>query len=217
MKLSQFFLFKDVTEDELEQMKEQDCMKSRKYTKNEIVFCTGDLINEVGLVLSGSVIIENIDLWGNRSILSRVEQGEVFAETYALCQKPLMIDAVCYEETEILFINLRAILDSKNNTTTWYHKILKNILIISVNKNLTLSTRIFCTASKSVRSRVMTFLSAQAVKNDNMEFTIPFNRQQMADYLNLDRSALSKELCRMRDEGILSFRKNKFKLYKIEQ
>ena len=95
--------------------------------------------------------------------------------------------------------------------------ILKNLLIISVNKNLTLSTRIFCTASKSGRSRVMTFLSAQAVKNDNMEFTIPFNRQQMADYLNLDRSALSKELCRMRDEGILSFRKNKFKLYKIEQ
>ena len=90
-------------------------------------------------------------------------------------------------------------------------------LIISVNKNLTLSTRIFYTSSKSVRSRVMTFLSAQAVKNDNMEFTIPFNRQQMADYLNLDRSALSKELCRMRDEGILSFRKNKFRLYKIEQ
>ncbi len=90
-------------------------------------------------------------------------------------------------------------------------------LIISVNKNLTLSTRIFCTSSKSVRSRVMTFLSEQAVKNDNMEFTIPFNRQQMADYLNLDRSALSKELCRMRDEGILSFRKNKFRLYKIEQ
>lgn len=217
MIISQFFLFKDITEDEIRQMEKQGCMKSRKYVKNETIFCAGDLINEIGIVLSGSVIIENIDLWGNRSILSRVERGEVFAETYALCRKPLMIDAVCYEDAEILFIDLRAILDMKNDDAAWYPKILKNLLIISANKNITLSNRIFCTSSKSVRSRVMTFLSAQAVKNDNMEFTVPFNRQQMADYLNLDRSALSKELCRMRNEGILNFHKNKFELYKIEQ
>lgn len=217
MNLSQYFLFKDITEDELYQIKNQDCMRRIRYSKNETVFCMGDIISEAGLILSGSVIIENIDLWGNRSILSRAEEGEVFAETYALCRKPLMINAVCYEETEILFINLQKILDSKNNTAEWYDKILKNLLTISVNKNLTLSDRIFYTVSKSVRSRVMTFLFVQAAKNNNMEFTVPFNRHQMADYLNIDRSALSKELCRMRDEGILSFHKNKFRLYKIEQ
>ena len=80
-----------------------------------------------------------------------------------------------------------------------------------------LSHRIFCTTPKNVRGRLLTYLSAQAVKNGSMEFTIPFTRQQMADYLNLDRSALSKELCRMRDEGLLTFYKNRFTLIQLNQ
>lgn len=85
---------------------------------------------------------------------------------------------------------------------------------MTAHKNMVLSNRIFCTVSKSARSRILSFLSAQALKSGSMEFTVPFNRQQMADYLNLDRSALSKELCRMRDEGILYFNKNNFKMIK---
>ncbi|MFR9144197.1 MAG: Crp/Fnr family transcriptional regulator, partial [Lentihominibacter sp.] len=94
---------------------------------------------------------------------------------------------------------------------------LHNMLLMSTNKNLGLSNRIFCTSSKNIRSRVMTYLSSEAVKSGSMDIVIPFNRQQMADYLNLERSALSKELGKMRDEGILEFRKNRFRLFRLEE
>ena len=86
-----------------------------------------------------------------------------------------------------------------------------------MKKNLTLSRRILCTAPKTVRGRLLTYLSGQAVQAGGMEFDLPFNRQQLADYLNLDRSALSKELCRMRDEGLLTFRKNHFVLRQLPE
>ena len=95
--------------------------------------------------------------------------------------------------------------------------LLHNLLTVSMRKNLSLSQRIFCTTPKTVRGRLLTYFSAQAAKADSPEFEIPFNRQQMADYLNLDRSALSKELGRMRDEGLLEFEKNHFILKQLPE
>ena len=109
-------------------------------------------------------------------------------------------------------LNMRQIFAPINNNASWYNTFTYNLLVLSTKKNLTLSTRIFCTSSKSVRGRVLTYLSNQSIKHNNTEFKIPFNRQQMADYLNLDRSALSKELGKMQDEGIITFNKNRFKL-----
>lgn len=86
-----------------------------------------------------------------------------------------------------------------------------------MRKSLSLSQRIFCTTPKTVRGRLLTYFSAQAVKAGGLEFDVPFNRQQMADYLNLDRSALSKELCKMRDEGLLEFEKNHFRLNELPE
>lgn len=216
MKLSQIFLFKDLNEQEIRQIQSGNCMKKMNFEKNELIYRMGEKVNATGIVLSGNVIIENIDLWGNRSVLSKIGEGQIFAETYAICQKTMMVDVVCSENAEILFIDLSMILNPKNTNNTWYLKVLKNLLTISAQKNLALSSRIFCTSSKNVRTRVFAYLSEQSFKANSMKFSIPFNRQQMADYLNLDRSALSKELCRMRDEGILDFRKNQFILYKTE-
>lgn len=90
---------------------------------------------------------------------------------------------------------------------------MQRLTLMTARKNLVLSRRIFCTSPRSVRERLLTYLSGQTLQCGSAEFDIPFNRQQMADYLNLDRSALSKELGRMRDEGLLSFRKNHFRLF----
>lgn len=106
---------------------------------------------------------------------------------------------------------LRGLKESMVNRS-WQKKLLKNILHVSMQKNLSLSSRIFCTAPKTIRGRLLTYLSAQSMKAGSSTFDIPFNRQQLADYLNLDRSALSKELGKMRDEGLLEFYKNTFKL-----
>ena len=189
-------LFKGLTLEQIEDMKNKHCMTEKKYKKNSFIFRAGDIVHEIGIVLEGSINIEMIDMWDNKSILSNIDVGQIFAESYALCNEPMMVDAVATKDSTILMLNMRQIFAPINNSASWYNTFTYNLLVLSTRKNLTLSTRIFCTSSKSVRGRVLTYLS----------------NQQMADYLNLDRSALSKELGKMQDEGIITFNKNRFKL-----
>ena len=165
-------------------------------------------MREIGIVLRGSVHIENLDLWGTKSILSSVGAGQAFAETYAFCGEALMVDAVAAEHCEILFLHTAALTDARIEPAL-QDKLLRRLLAVSM--------RIFCTTPKTVRGRLLTYFSAQAARCGRMEFEVPFNRQQMADYLNLDRSALSKELCKMRDEGLLEFDKNRFVLKQLPE
>lgn len=216
MKEIQISILKGLTEKELEEIRQSGYIRTASYKKETLILQTGQIVSELGIVLSGSVNIENIDLWGNKNILSYIPEGHVFAETYALCQVPMMVDVLAGENCRILFLNINRLMDSENQEHSWYQKLSFHLLQVSLHKNLALSSRIFCTSSKSVRGRVMTYLSSEAVKSGSMEITIPFNRQQMADYLNLERSALSKELGRMRNDGILEFRKNLFLLHKLQ-
>lgn len=201
-------LFRGFSEQELQQMRDS-CMHGRSYEKSGVIFRTGDIIHEIGIVQAGSVNIENTDLWGNRSILSNVGRGQVFGETYAMCGEPMMVDAVAAENSEILFLRLDILMDENQ---PWYGRIMSNMLRVSVQKNLELSSRIFFTTPKTIRGRLLAYLSAMSVKCGSTTFQVPFDRQQMADYLNLDRSALSKELGKMRDEGLIEFYKNTFRL-----
>lgn len=203
-------VFRGIAEAELEEMQRLGCMRKVEFPKNAVIFHAGSVVSEIGIVVRGCVHIELNDLWGNCNILSDISAGQVFAESYALCQEPMMVDAVAAENCEILFVNLNLLTDDRFSHRSWHRKLLKNVLSVSVQKNLVLSTRIFCTAPKSVRGRLLTYLSAQSRKAGSTAFEIPFSRQQMADYLNLDRSALSKELGRMREDGILEFQKNRF-------
>ena len=204
-----FPLFQNLDETEIKQMKAFSRMRKSSYMKGDLIFRTGDIVCEIGIVQKGSVNIENTDLWGNRSILSNLSEGQVFAETYALCHEPMMVDAVAADFCEILFLNFNMLMEKQNIGQSWYSKILNNMLQVSVQKNLLLSNRI---TAKTIRGRLLTYLSSVSVKNGSTTFQVPFDRQQMADYLNLDRSALSKELGRMRDDGLIEFYKNTFKL-----
>ena len=205
-------LFRGVERSETEEMKSAGCLRQAGFSRGDIIFHRGDRVSELGIVLSGSVHIESVDVLGSRSILNNTAPGQVFAETYALCGEPMMVDAVAAEDCKILFLRAEAITADAFAAASWQGKLLHNILRASVQKNLALSDRIFCTTPKTVRARVLTYLSGQAVKSGGNTFRIPFDRQQLADYLNLDRSALSKELGKMRDEGILEFYKNSFRL-----
>lgn len=211
MEILQTPLFRGIQEAELAEMQQRAGMRRRTYTKNERLFSMGTVVSETGIVLHGSVNIETIDPWGGKSILSNVPTGQVFAETYAFCGEPLMVDVVAAEDCAILLLDMQLLL--REGDAPWQQKLLQNLLGILVQKNLTLANRIFCTTPKGTRGRILTYLSGQAAKNGSMTFQIPFDRQQMADYLNLDRSALSKELGRMREEGLLTFRKNTFTLH----
>ena len=206
------FLFRDLEEEEFHQLKECVPIRCCSYEKGEQIFHAGDRTREMGVVMKGIVHIENVDLWGNKSILSEAAEGEIFAESYALCREPMMVDVVAAEQSEIEFWDLKPLFEKENAEKSWHIKWTSSLLKAAAQKNLTLSNRIFCTTAKTIRSRLLTYLSAMSVKSGSTVFQIPFNRQQMADYLNVDRSALSKELGKMRKDGLLEFRKNKFRL-----
>ena len=223
-------IFKDITESEISEMTAAGFLRARKFRKNSFIYHVTDVVHEIGIVASGQVTIEYIDLWGNKAIMSNITPGHVFAETYALTGEPLMVDAFASETSVILFLDMNKLMNSqlenghfdnvqpKNvqfKDTHFKDTILNNLLHISIQKNLTLSNRIFCTSPKTIRERLLIYLSNESRKAGSQEFVIPFDRQQLADYLNVDRSALSKELGKMRDEGLIEFRKNSFHLLSI--
>ena len=189
-------LFQGLSAEEWAALEQSGCLRTKSYPRHAVIFHAGDL-------------------WGSKSILSSISAGQAFAETYALCGDVMMVDAVAAEECEVLFVNISAF--SGGAPGTVHEKLLRNLLTVSMRKNLSLSQRIFCTTPKTVRGRLLTYFSAQAARSGSLQFEIPFNRQQLADYLNLDRSALSKELCKMRDEGLLTFEKNRFALNELPE
>ncbi len=135
-------LLAGLTEEEQQQMLASPCCRQAAYQKGETIFRAGTMTKEMGMVLSGMVYIENIDLWGDRSILSSVSEGQVFGETYALCREPLMVDAVTAEDCILLFLHADKLLQAQEAREPWAVKIMGNMLRVAMQKNLTLSTRI---------------------------------------------------------------------------
>ena len=211
--LTNTMLFRGTSAEEAEAM--LGCLGSREriYEKGSIIYHAGEYVGSMGMVLSGSVNIEIDDLWGNKTILGHVEAGGLFAETYACVPgEPLMVNVVACEKSEVLFLGVSRLLTTCSNSCAHHNKLIQNLLQISAQKNLALSRRSLHTSPKSIRGRLLSYLSEQAKQNGSYQFTIPFNRQQLADYLGVDRSAMSNELSKMQNEGLLTFEKNNFSL-----
>ena len=183
----------------------------KQFKKGTVIYSAGSTITSMGMVLSGNVQIISDDLWGNRSILDSIAPGTVFAETYAsMPGEPLMVSVLAAEDCEILFINTAKITNTCPSACPHHVALICNLLRISSQKNLNLSRRIFHTAPKSIRGRLLSYLSFQAVFCGSCEFYIPFNRQQLADYLSVARSAISNELSKMQRDGLITVNKNHF-------
>ena len=211
--LSRTALFQGSEPDKVKEMMKCFYAREKHYRKGEIVLYMGDLVKDLGLVLSGSVTIERDDLLGNRSIFGHAGPGQIFAETYACVPgEPLMVNVVADEDTSILFLDIGRVLTTCRPTCTHHSMLIQNLLLASARKNLGLSERIMHTSPKSIRGRLLSYFSAQAARQGSVNFSIPFNRQQLADYLEVDRSALSAELGKMKKEGLLDFWKNQFVL-----
>lgn len=211
--LSKTILFRGTSPEEIKAM--EGCLESRRksYEKGEMIYRMGDVVTELGLVLSGSVLIENDDIWGNRSILDKAEAGQIFAESYACVPgERLMVQVTAAETCKILFVNVRKLLSVCPSSCAHHQRLIQNLLEAAARKNLRLSQRIFQTSPKSIRGRLLAYLSNQAVREGSREFAIPFNRHQLADYLNVDRSALSHELGKMQREGLIQVQRNQFRL-----
>ncbi len=211
--LSKTALFQGSTAEETEKILSCLGAEEKHYRKEEIICHMGDTVTSLGVVISGSVLIENDDIWGNRSILDRVGPGQIFAETYACVPgEKLMVNVTAAEDAVILFLDVGRIICTCPNSCAYHSKLIRNLLSISAQKNLNLSRRIFNTSSKTIRGRLLSYLSDQAVQRGEQQFDIPFNRRQLADYLGVDRSAMSNELSKMQREGLIRVERNHFEL-----
>lgn len=170
----------------------------------------------MGIVLSGMALISCGDIWGNTSVLGHVTPGSVFAEVYACIPgEPLLITVSAAEDTTVLFMNVGRILSTCTNACPFHTRLARNLLTVCAHKSLQLSQRILHTSSKSIRGRLMSYFSQCAKQAGNSTFQIPYNRQQLADYLGVDRSAMCHELSKMQKEGLISYEKNRFSLNNI--
>lgn len=209
--------FSGFSDEEISDIATRLRVQCKSYVKGERVFHAGETTDVMGYVLSGSVHIESNDFLGNRLILDNVAAGQFFAETFAfLPQEILLVDVTANEDCEILFLCLAALHCSSIQESSWAGRLMMNLMTIMARKNLNLSRRSFHTAPKTIRERVMAYLNTIAIHSESVSFEIPFDRQQMADYLNVERTALSKELGRMQREGLIRFHRSSFTLIEFD-
>ena len=206
-------IFSGISEEETEKM--LHCLEVRPETfqKDEYILLAGDRVEAFGLVITGKVLIIQEDFWGNRNILAAVGAGHCFAETFACSPGAVLnVSVMAQTNVQVLFLNVKRILTTCPSTCSHHSRMIRNLLSELAEKNLRLNEKITHLGQRSRRAKILSYLSAEAQRHGSAKFDIAFSRQQLADYLSVDRSGLSMELSRMQEEGLLEYRKNHFVL-----
>ena len=207
-------LFSGVAEDEIEAM--LDCLSAelRTYQKGSYVLHQGEYLHHITVLVAGSLLIQKDDFWGNRSIVNKINVGEMFGEAYvAPGSEALLNDVIATEDSAIIFFDVHKILTTCSSACRFHAVVIQNLFYAISVKNRSLVQKLGHMSRRTTREKLLSYLSEQAKKRGTSSFEIPFNRQQLADFLSVDRSAMSNELCKLRDEGLLSFERNRFQLY----
>ena len=206
-------LFAGVGDDEIASM--LSCLGARLYTykKGEYVLRQGEHLNDIIVLVDGNLHIQKDDYWGNRSILGQIAVGEMFGEAYVAPESgALLNDVVAVDDSAVIFFDVKRIITTCSSVCRFHAMVVQNIFFAISEKNRKLVQKLGHMSKRSTREKLISYLSEEAKRHNSSSFTIPFNRQQLADFLSVDRSAMSNELCKMRDEGMLEFNKNQFKL-----
>ena len=205
-------LFKGIRADELAPMLACLSVRERMYRKGEYICRSGDALSSVAMVLDGCVHVQRQDYWGNQSILAVVESGELFADSYACSGEPIAVDAVAVKNSAVMFVDVGRITNVCGSSCDYHHKLISNLLSVVASKNRALTAKIQHMEQRTTRGKLMSYLSEQSRKSGGPFFEIPLSRQQLADYLAVDRSAMSSELGKLKGEGVIDFDRNRFKL-----
>lgn len=206
-------LFAGLSEYEAEIMLKYLGASEREYSREGVIYYVGQKIRRLGLLLSGGVNVVRTDVWGNQNIIGHIMPGEVFAETYACIPgEAMQADVVAAVRSAVLFLDIERVMAKDVPAEARPEHVIRNLLTILASKNLYLTQKMNHITPKTIRERILSYLSQEAVRQGRRNITIPFNRQQLADYLSVDRSALSGELSKMQKEGLLLFKKNQFEL-----
>lgn len=206
-------LFNNVKEDEIIAMLSCLEAKALNYKKGEYVLRQGEYLNAITVLVKGKLLIQKDDYWGNRSILGNIECGEMFGEAYASPGGgPLLNDVAAVEDSTVIFFDVKKLFSACSSACRFHSLVVQNLFFAISEKNRKLVQKLGHMSKRTTREKLISYLSEEANKHNSSYFEIPFNRQQLADFLSVDRSAMSNELCKMRDDGMLEFKKNKFKL-----
>ena len=206
-------LFSGVGNNEISTM--LNCLQAqiRTYKKGEYVFREGEHIDNITVLVEGKLLVQHDDFWGNRNIVNIIRIGEMFGEAYVAPDSgALLNDVIAEENSSVIFFDIKRILTVCSTACRFHSMVVQNLVFSISEKNRNLVQKIGHMSKRSTRAKLLSYLSEEAKKHNSNQFMIPFSRQQLADFLCVDRSAMSNELCKMRDEGLLQFEKNQFTL-----
>ena len=206
-------LFFEIEDESLLRM--LSCLEARVsfFDKKYTIFAEGSAARYIGIVLSGSAQMVQVDYFGNRSILSEIGEGQVFAEAFACAEvAALPVSVIANEPSEIMFIDCSHILHTCKNGCGHHHQLIYNLMKDLADKTIMFHQRIEVTSKRTTREKLLSYLAIQAKNAGSSNFEIPFDRQELADYLEVERSGLSTEISKLKKEGIIDNYKNYFKL-----
>ncbi len=204
-------IFKHFSDDEILKVLYNTNSKVASYKKGECVYHAYDKVEEFGILLEGSAIIQKVDFEGNQNIISNIKPSELFAEGFVYAGMPkILVNVTCTENSEILLINKNEI---ANLEMSLYRKINENMLSVLARKLVYLNKKVDVLTKISVREKILTYLNTFCDFSQSNIVEIPYNREQLADFLCVNRPSLSRELSKMKKEGILDYHKNTFKLF----
>jgi CRP-like cAMP-binding protein len=191
---------------------------TKQYGKGSYIYTPGDKVSHVVLVLEGEISIIGDDYWGNRNIISRLAPGRLFGEVFACLENtPITLSVMADTDCTIMFLEISKIVTTCSNSCTHHTMIIRNLLKSIAMSNLNLTEKIEHISKRTTREKLLSYLLSRSRETGQSSFTIPFDRQALADYLSVDRSAMSTELGKLKSDGIIDFDRNHFTLLRRDQ
>lgn len=203
----------DGIDENLEAMLQCLGSEEKSYDRGEIILLTGQPVPAVGVILSGEVQVIQEDYYGNRSILTELSPSHIFGEAFASAGiKESPVTVLAKTNATVMFLGIERIINTCPNSCVFHNQLIENLLKIIARKNILLSNKNQLLSRRSIQDKVLSYLSLQAEKKGNLAFEIPFTRNELADFLCVDRSALSRVLSKLQKEGVIEYDNNYFKL-----
>lgn len=208
-------IFRDIGEEDLGALLRCLGSRSRDYEKGEVIILDQEEVPGLGVVLRGTVHMCKEDFWGSQTLLAYLKEGELFGETFALQrQARSSVSFLAATDCRVLFLDARHILRPCQRACLFHCRLTANLFDLLGKKNVQLMEKIEAISKGSLREKILTYLSIQAQRQGSKYITLPLTRTEMARFLSVNRSSMTRELSRMRDEGLIDFDRNTFVLKK---